>query len=330
MKTVLIAGGAGFLGFNLIKYLLCKVEKIIVIDNYITGNETNLKKFIETSKYCNQIDIYNRDICDTDLYEMLIHKYKKINEIYHFASLASPKFYKKYPLHTLDVGYVGSRNLLELALHYTKNGIDCKILLASTSEIYGDPDISPQNENYYGNVNTYGERSSYDESKRVAEALFYTYKNKWNVETRIVRIFNTFGPYMNLNDGRIVTEVIRCLLTGETLTIYGNGEQTRSLCYVEDTIDMIVKIMNGVETSPINVGNNIEISVNEIVEKIKHLYNLYYINDLPLKIQYINIDKDDPKIRNPCLIKNNSTIGKRKYTSLDIGLLKTIEFFKMI
>lgn len=321
-KTILITGGNGFLGINLVLRLLKEpdVKMIISVDNYITSN----KRYIEDNRLV-QLDF---DICHKDFVKYICDNYDQIDEIYHFASLASPIAYKTYLIETLDVGYIGTKNILDLCVYYTKvMGPVCKMLFSSTSEVYGDALKHPQKEDYYGNVNPYGERSNYDESKRVAEALIYNYVKLYNLDTRIVRIFNTYGPYMNINDGRIVTEIVKALLKDKTLYIFGDGEQTRSLCYVDDLIDMTLKVMKGDYTGPINIGNDSEITINELVNITKDVYETYAKRKVNMNIKHIDIDKDDPKVRRPCLELNKKLLGNMNKTSLETGLLKTINHF---
>jgi len=330
MKRILITGGGGFLGTNLVKKLLAKSKEekeevhIVIVDNFITGNIDNIEQFIKESS----VDIYSFDICTQMFLDFIKDCYTTIDEIYHLASLASPPFYKKYPLSTLDVGYIGTRNVLEIAKEYKS-----RVLFSSTSEVYGNPDLlhNPQKESYYGNVNSFGDRSSYDESKRVAEALIYTYQREYDVECRIARIFNTFGPIMKIDDGRIVTEVIRCLLYNEELTIYGNGDSTRSLCYVDDTLDMLMKLMASDYNAPVNVGNNVELTINNIVKMIEKVYNENYREnynkDAKLVYSYKPLTQNDPVIRRPDLTLNKQVLGEREYTQLEEGIKKTIEYF---
>lgn len=313
------------MGVNLVKILLnssSDISRIIVVDNCITGNEHNLQTVKELYDTHDIVRFYKFDICNSVLMENIKAMYYAIHEIYHFASLASPPFYKQFPLQTLDVGYIGTRAVLELARYYE----NCKVLFASTSEVYGDPTVHPQKETYYGNVNTVGLRSAYDESKRVGETLCYTYNQLYGVETRTVRIFNTYGPYMNLKDGRIVTEIIRCLKDGETLSIYGNGTQTRTLSYVDDTLDMIIRVMASDYKDPVNVGGETEYSINELVKVITDIYTETYGETLLIK-RYVEIDADDPKIRKPCLVLNKSVIGETFRTPLRIGISRTITYF---
>jgi nucleoside-diphosphate-sugar epimerase len=331
-KVILISGAAGFLGKNLIKNIVLNnsASEIIVLDNFITSDPDQFDKFKSKLNPDIKITLFDFDITNPKMIPFIKERYQTINEIYHLASLASPIAYKKYPLKTLDTGYIGTKNLLELAYHYNS-----KLLLASTSEVYGDAQVSPQTESYYGNVNSYGARSSYDESKRVAEALCYTYINKYNLDIKIARIFNTYGPEMSMNDGRIITEIIKHSICDTELTIFGDGTQTRSICYVDNTVDMLIRLMGSDCNIPVNIGNNKEMSVNDIVNITKSCYhqliknNEKYknlkINDL--KIQYIELTQDDPLIRQPCLKLNQQILGKTDYISMEQGITNTIQFF---
>jgi dTDP-glucose 4,6-dehydratase len=325
-KTILVTGGSGFLGYNLILRLLNEpdVKTIISVDNYITSNKRNLNYDGNNGNGTKKFIDLEFDICSKDFVNYIVDNFEHIDEIYHFASLASPVSYKTYLIETLDVGYIGTKNVLDLCVYYTQfNGPRCRMLFSSTSEVYGDALEHPQKESYYGNVNPYGERSCYDESKRVAETLIYNYNKLHDIETRIVRIFNTYGPYMNINDGRIVTEIIKALLKDKTLYIFGDGNQTRSLCFVDDLIEMILKVMKSDYSYPINIGNDQEITINKLVETARSVYG----KQVNMNIQYIDIDKDDPKVRKPCLELNKQILGETNKTSLEQGLLKTIQFF---
>ena len=322
-KVILITGGAGFIGKNLINFLDKRddIGRIIVLDNYITS-----KPIRSTSDKVIEHGYYN--ICHHNVIDFIKQTYTHIDEIYHLASLASPVAYKNFPVHTLDVGYIGTKNMLELCVYYSNRSFrPCKFLFSSTSEVYGDALEHPQREGYYGNVNPYGERSNYDESKRVAEALIYSYRKLYKIDTRIVRIFNTYGPHMNINDGRIVTEIMKGLLFGSTLSIFGDGKQTRSLCYVDDMVNMIHRVMEEEYTEPINLGNDIEYSVNELVEISKQVYHDTFSKDHQMNIIYTPIDKDDPKVRRPCLETNRKILGETLYTSLNDGLKNTMLHF---
>ena len=322
------------IGKNLIKYLLndSTVEKIMVFDNFITSNDGDFQKFKNKYDTESKVLLFAYDI--TDVKSMTFVKLNfPFDEIYHLASLASPIFYKKFPLETLDVGYIGTKNILEIARYQNSKGVkftqnrNVKILFSSTSEVYGDAQVSPQHENYYGNVNCFGERSSYDESKRVAEALCYTYLKSYGVNVKIARIFNTYGPHMLLNDGRIITEVIRHLKNESTLTIYGDGEQTRSICYVKDTVDMLVKLMASDCNEPVNIGNNQERTINETVNMIEKVWNEMFNDGTQLNRVYKPLTQNDPLQRKPCLEFNKQVLGEIEYTSFEEGIKETIKYF---
>jgi nucleoside-diphosphate-sugar epimerase len=328
MKNIIITGGGGFIGRNLIEQLhtIKTTNKIIVLDNFVTSNKQEFLFFLEQFPK-NDIILYSYDITNYEQISHLVEELKDrdintINEIYHLASLASPPFYKKYPLETLDVGYIGTKNILELAKLY-----NARLLFSSTSEVYGDALVSPQNEEYYGNVNSFGERSSYDESKRVAEALCYTYLHKYNVDVKVARIFNTYGPHMLLDDGRIITEVIRHLKNNTTLTIYGDGNQTRSCCYVRDTVMMLIELMNSSVDLPINIGNNEERSINETVAIVEKVWNHSFNTNARVNKVYRELTQNDPLQRKPCLISNKKVLGEIEYTSFEEGLKNTIMYF---
>jgi nucleoside-diphosphate-sugar epimerase len=333
-KNILITGGGGMIGKNLIKHLLndSTVEKIMVFDNFITSNDSDFQKFKNKYDTESKVLLFAYDI--TDVKSMTFVKLNfPFDEIYHLASLASPIFYKKFPLETLDVGYIGTKNILEIARYQNSKGVkftqnrNVKILFSSTSEVYGDAQVSPQHENYYGNVNCFGERSSYDESKRVAEALCYTYLKSYGVNVKIARIFNTYGPHMLLNDGRIITEVIRHLKNESTLTIYGDGEQTRSICYVKDTVDMLVKLMASDCNEPVNIGNNQERTINETVNMIEKVWNEMFNDGTQLNRVYKPLTQNDPLQRKPCLEFNKQVLGEIEYTSFEEGIKETIKYF---
>jgi nucleoside-diphosphate-sugar epimerase len=334
-KVVLITGGGGFIGRNLVKRFVASddVEHLIILDNFITGNKTAVDQYVEQHQLMDRVTVYEADVCSLDVCMMLKTNYSHIDEIYHFASIASPPLYKKHPLETLDVGYVGTKNMLELCRWYTREHRKSRFMLASTSEVYGNALEHPQEETYYGNVNPCGERSCYDESKRIAEALVYTYRHKYGLDTRMVRIFNTYGPYMNLEDGRIVTEVIKSMSVGTPLTIFGTGKQTRSLSFVDDTLDMILAVMSSAVDTPVNVGNDHEISIRELVKVIQETYNEHCrvregLPPVKIKIRHDVIDVDDPVVRRPSLKKLRDVVGYRQPpTPLEEGILKTIEYF---
>jgi nucleoside-diphosphate-sugar epimerase len=328
MKNILITGGGGFIGRNLIEALLDirTTNHVIIVDNFVTSDKREFLNFIKRFKE-DKLSFYTYDITNERLIDYLMDDLKDKNihtldEIYHLASLASPPFYKKYPIETLDVGYLGTKNMLNLAKKY-----NAKILFSSTSEVYGDALVSPQHEEYYGNVNCFGERSCYDISKRVAEALCYTYLKMYGVDVKIARIFNTYGPHMLLNDGRIITEVIRHLKNDTTLTIYGDGNQTRSCCFVKDTVRMLIKLMNTYMNDPVNIGNNEERTINDTVNIIEKVWNEIFGTDKSVDKVYKTLTQNDPLQRKPCLKFNKQVLGENEYTTFEDGILQTIEYF---
>jgi len=307
MKTILITGGAGFIGSNLCEKLLNENHKIICVDNLITGNIKNIQHLMNH----NNFKLINHDI----IHPLEIND--EIDEIYNFACPASPPKYQKDPINTLKVNFLGVLHLLDLAK--LKNA---KFLQSSTSEVYGEPEISPQHENYRGNVNTVGIRSCYDEGKRVAETLVMDYHNQYNVDTRIVRIFNTYGPKMDKDDGRVVTNFINQALKNENITLYGNGEQTRSFCYIDDLIDGLIKLMDSNYVYPMNLGNSHEITVKELANIILKL------TKSDSKIIYKDLPLDDPTNRRPDISKAKNILHWEPKCVLEKGIIKTIEFFK--
>lgn len=322
MTIILITGGTGFLGINLLQKLISPSVYIILIDNFITSNKDSFEYFYNSHPLKSNIKFLFFDITSPFFVSSILTSFKHIDYIYHFASLASPPHYKKHPLQTLDVGYLGTKNVLDICKHFK-----CKFLYTSSSEVYGDSLIHPQSEKYYGNVNTVGERSCYDESKRISETLVYTYTKLYNLDTRIVRIFNTYGPYMRLNDGRIITEIINSFLNNTTLYVNGNGSQTRCFNYVDDTINMILKVMHTNYKYPINIGNNNEISINQLIEISKKVYQKIFNHLPPISIHYTPIDIDDPKIRKPDLSLNKEILGNYEFIDLEKGLENTFLFF---
>jgi UDP-glucuronate decarboxylase len=308
-KRILITGGAGFIGSNLCEKLLNDGHKIICVDNLLTGNIKNIEHLFENSnfKFINH-DIINYLELDED-----------IDEIYNLACPASPPKYQKYPIETLKCNFNGILNLLELAKIKK-----AKFLQSSTSEIYGEPEISPQHEEYRGNVNTVGIRSCYDEGKRVAETLIMEYHSQYNVDTRIARIFNTYGPKMDKNDGRVVSNLINQALTNSDLTIYGNGEQTRSFCYIDDQIDGLVRLMNSDYIYPVNIGNPYEINMMQLASSILKL------TGSSSSIVYKELPSDDPTNRKPDISRARNILNWDPKYDLENGLMKTIEYFKEV
>jgi len=309
IKTVLITGAAGFLGSHLCDLFILKNYRVIGVDNLITGDLRNLKHL----KHHKRFKFINDDINDNFLID------EKIHFILHFASIASPYFYLKFPLKTLKTGSVGTENILKIAL---KN--KARILIASTSEVYGDPLEHPQNEDYFGNVNPIGERSVYDESKRFMESITMAYKRIYNLEVRIARIFNTYGPRMKSNDGRALPKFMTQALSSKDITVYGDGKQTRSFCYVDDLVDGIYKLLFSKHDHPINLGNPEEISViefaNEIIELVGNKNKIIF-KDLP---------ENDPLKRRPDISKAMKILNWKPFTNRKKGLIKTLEHFKKI
>jgi len=301
--NILITGGAGFVCSHMAEKLSTKKNNIILLDNLLTGSLKNIEHLLDLSnvKFIEH-DVQNHINIDEEL-----------DYILHFASAASPVAYQQNPINTLKAGSIGTINTLGLAK--VKKS---KYLLASTSEVYGDPEISPQNEAYWGNVNPNGERSMYDEAKRFAEAATATYARTYNIETKIVRIFNTYGPRMQLNDGRVVTNFITQALKGEDITIYGDGNQTRSFSYVDDTVNGIIALMNSNYNEVFNIGNPNEITVNQLATEIIKLTNSNS------KIINKNLPKDDPKQRQPDISKAKEKLDWKPEIELETGLKKTI------
>ena len=328
-KTILITGGGGFIGKNLIHALLASqsATTIVVLDIFRSSRQDEFVRFVQHHGYSDRVLLYHYDITYevtmdwlvTDLADNGIHA---VEEIYHLASLASPPMYKRYPLETLDVGYLGTKNVLELARHYL-----AKVLFTSTSEVYGDALVSPQKESYYGNVNTVGERSCYDESKRIAETLCYTYAGRYGLDVKIARIFNTYGPHMLLEDGRIITEVIRHLKEGTPLVVYGDGRQTRSCCFVEDTVFMLRKLMESDVSVPVNVGNDEERTILETVDIVERVWLSLYPAHGGLQRVFHERTQNDPLQRRPCLAFHKEALGETVYTPFEEGIRRTIAYF---
>jgi dTDP-glucose 4,6-dehydratase len=303
---ILVAGGAGFIGSHLCDFLLEKGHFIICVDNLLTGDIKNIKHNLQNKRF----EFVKQDVVKP------LKISGRIDYILHFASPASPVDYMNYPLETLDVGSTGTKNLLELAKKKK-----AKFMLASTSEVYGDPKISPQEEAYFGNVNPIGPRSVYDEAKRFAEALTAAHCREKLVDTRIARIFNTYGPRMGLDDGRVVPNFIKQALTGQALTVYGDGNQTRSFCYVSDMISGIYKLMYSKLTDPVNLGNPKELKIMEFASVILRL------TGSRSKIIHKPLPQDDPKQRRPDISKAKKELEWSPEVGLEEGLRKTIEWF---
>ena len=303
--NILITGGAGFVCSHLADTLFDKKHDLILLDNLLTGNKQNVEHLLDHKN----VKFIKHDVQDhIDISE-------EIDFIFHFASAASPIAYQENPVNTLKAGSIGTINTLGLAK--VKNA---DYLLASTSEIYGDPEISPQSEDYWGKVNPKGERRMYDEAKRFAEAATATYSRTYNLQTKIVRIFNTYGPRMQLNDGRVVTNFIVQALNGKDITIYGDGSQTRSFSYVQDTVNGIVSLMESEHNDVFNIGNPTEITINELASKIIEITNSNS------KLINKDLPQDDPKQRKPDITKAKTMLNWEPKVKLEDGLTKTIEW----
>src|SRR5210317_2295058 len=304
--NILLTGGSGFIGSNLSKELLKNDEnKLIIVDNLLTGSLNNLESLLDNEN----VRFVQHDVQDHLEIE------EKVDYVLHFASAASPVAYTENPVNTLKAGSLGTINTLGLSRKH-----NAEYFLASTSEVYGDPLITPQNEDYWGNVNPNGERSMYDEAKRFAEAATATYARTYNLKTKIIRIFNTYGPNMQLNDGRVVTNFIVQALNSKDITIYGDGSQTRSFSFVEDTVNGIIALMKSDHNDVFNIGNPNEITVNQLASTIIKLTNS--------SSQIINKDlpQDDPKQRRPDITKAKNLLEWEPQIELEDGLMKTIEW----
>ena len=307
MKTSVVTGGAGFLGSHLSERLLSEGHKVIVLDNLLTGSIDNIQHLFSNKNFTFvQYDVTN-----------FISVLGDVHYVWHFASPARPIDYLKFPIQTLKVGSIGTHNALGFAK--AKNA---RFLLASTSECYGDPLVHPQTEEYWGNVNPVGPRGVYDEAKRFAEAMTMAYHNFHKVDTRIVRIFNTYGERMRIDDGRAIPAFISQCLRGEDVTVFGNGSQTRSVCYVSDLIDGIYKLMLSDYKLPMNIGNPEELTMLELAKEIIELTNSNS------KIIFKELPTDDPKIRQPDITKARNILGWKPLVSREEGLKRAVEYFK--
>ena len=309
MKRVLITGAAGFLGSHLCDRFINEGYEVIAMDNLITGDKQNIEHLF----HLEQFEFFHHDV------SKYVHVPGPLDYILHFASPASPIDYLKIPIQTLKVGSLGTHNLLGLAK--AKNA---RILVASTSEVYGDPLVHPQNEEYWGNVNPVGPRGVYDEAKRFQEAITMAYHTYHNLETRIARIFNTYGPKMRLNDGRVLPAFIGQALRGEDLTIFGDGSQTRSFCYVDDLIEGIYRLLLSDYALPVNIGNPDEITIKEFAEEIIEL------TGTDQKIIYKDLPVDDPKQRQPDITLAKKLLHWEPKVSRSEGLKITYEYFKSL
>jgi UDP-glucuronate decarboxylase len=304
---ILVTGGAGFLGSHLCDRLLADGHEVLAADNLYTGSKVNIVHNLQNPNF----EFMRHDVT--------FPLFVEVDAIYNLACPASPVHYQKFPTQTIKTSVIGAINMLGLAKR-----LNIPILQASTSEVYGDPTISPQPESYWGNVNPIGLRSCYDEGKRAAESLFFDYHREHNVQIRVARIFNTYGPRMNLHDGRVVSNFIRQAISGEAITLYGTGEQTRSFCYVDDLIDGLVKLMNtpGEVVGPINLGNPVEFTMKELAAKVIEL------TSSKSEMVYEALPSDDPQQRKPDTTKASEILGWAAKVDLDAGLIKTIADFK--
>lgn len=310
MNKILVTGGAGFVGSHLCEKLLSMGDEVICLDNLQTGSEENIKHLFSNPNFKFVIG----DITDPNIFREV----GEVKQIYNLACPASPVHYQMDPVKTVLANTLGVINVLNLAR--TSNA---RILQTSTSEVYGDPLVHPQTEDYRGNVNPIGPRACYDEGKRVAETLFFDYHRQYEVEIRVVRIFNTYGPRLAEGDGRVISNFIVQALRGEDLTIFGDGEQTRSLCFVSDTVAGLIKMMNKDDfTGPVNIGNPYEQTIKEIAEKIISL------TGSKSKLIYQDLPKDDPKKRKPDITLAKRELGWEPIVVVDEGLNQTIEYFR--
>lgn len=307
-KRILVTGGAGFIGSHLCERLLQEGHEVICVDNFYTGTKDNIKHLMNNPYF----EIIRHDIT--------FPLYVEVDEIYHLACPASPVHYQNDPVFTIKTAVHGTINMLGLAKR-TK----AKIILASTSEVYGDPEVHPQPEEYWGNVNPIGPRACYDEGKRCAETLFFDYHRQHKVKVKIARIFNTYGPRMQINDGRVISNFIVQALRGEDITVYGDGSQTRSFCYIDDMVEGLIRLMNTPDeiTGPINLGNPNETPILELAQKIIEL------TGSNSKIVFKPLPQDDPRRRCPDITKAKIILNWEPKISLEEGLKRTIEYFKL-
>ena len=308
-RRVLVTGGAGFLGSHLCERLLEAGNQVLCVDNFFTGARRNIEHLLDHKHF----ELLRHDISHP--------LYVEVDEIYNLACPASPIHYQRDPVQTTKTSVLGAYNMLGLAKR-----LHCKILQASTSEVYGDPAEHPQTEAYWGNVNPIGSRSCYDEGKRCAETLFFDYRRQHGVKIKIARIFNTYGPRMHPNDGRVISNFIMQALLGKDITVHGRGNQTRSFCYVDDLIDAFTLMMNAPEevTGPINMGNPVEFTILDLAKKIIAL------TGSSSKIVRLPLPEDDPKQRKPDIQRARDTLGWEPAIGLEDGLTRTIEYFQTL
>ncbi|HIG87354.1 MAG TPA: SDR family oxidoreductase [Planctomycetes bacterium] len=307
MKRILVTGGAGFLGSHLCERFVGEGHEVLCMDNLVTGDLANIESLMPTKNF----HFIHQDVTE------FIHVSGRLDVIMHFASPASPIDYLELPIQTLKVGSLGTHKVLGLA-----KAKGARLLIASTSECYGDPLVHPQSEEYWGNVNPVGPRGVYDEAKRFAEAMTMAYHRFHQVETRIVRIFNTYGPRMRLNDGRALPAFMSQALRGQDVTVFGDGSQTRSFCYVDDLVEGIVRLLWSDESLPVNIGNPSEITIKEFAERVIEL------TGSKSKLVYSDLPEDDPKVRQPDITKARKLLGWEPQIDLASGLARTLSFFQ--
>ncbi|OHY32564.1 UDP-glucuronic acid decarboxylase family protein [Cylindrospermopsis raciborskii] len=301
---ILVTGGAGFIGSHLIDRLMSNNHEVICLDNFYTGSKQNLLSWLNNPRF----EIIRHDITEPIRLE--------VDQVYHLACPASPVHYQYNPIKTVKTNVMGTLNMLGLAKR-----VKARFLLASTSEVYGDPEIHPQTEDYRGSVNPIGIRSCYDEGKRVAETLTFDYHRENKVDVRVARIFNTYGPRMLENDGRVVSNFVVQALRGNPLTVYGEGQQTRSFCYVSDLVEGLIKLMNGDYTGPVNLGNPEEYTILELAQRIQNMINP------EVQIKFTPLPADDPRRRRPDITKAKTWLNWEPKISLQTGLKLTVEDF---
>ena len=308
-NRILVTGGAGFLGSHLCERLLAENNEVICVDNYYTGSRENIATALSNPRF------------EAIRHDITFPLYVEVDQIYNLGCPASPVHYQLDPVQTTKVSVHGAINMLGLAKR-----VRAPILQASTSEVYGDPDVHPQTEDYWGSVNPIGPRACYDEGKRCAETLFFDYRRQHDIPIKIARIFNTYGPRMHLEDGRVVSSFVTHALRGEPITIYGDGGQTRSFCYVDDLIDGLVRLMNTPHevTGPINIGNTVEITIRELAATVVRL------TGSKSRIVYEELPKDDPRRRRPDITKAGRILGWTPTTPLEAGLERTIDYFERL
>lgn len=309
MKRILVTGGAGFIGSHLCNRLHQEGNFVLCMDNLYSGNAS----YIQHLQTSDRFEFIHQSVIEP--FEM------DVDQIYHLACPASPVHYQKDPLFTLDTNYFGAKNMLQLAKD--KNAT---VLLTSTSEVYGDPLVHPQREEYFGNVNPIGIRSCYDEGKRISETMFFDHRRMFQTKIKIARIFNTYGPNMNKEDGRVISNFVVQALTNQPITVYGDGSQTRSFCYVDDMVEGLIKLMNSKDSviGPINLGNPIEQTVIDVAKKIIESTESHSLLDFKL------LPQDDPKLRQPDISKANSLLDWSPKVTFEQGLHQTIEYFRGI